>query len=53
MKRKKVSIRITESQLLMLTQKVIDEETTKSKLLREMIEKTVRNCRKKIQDEKK
>jgi len=51
-KDKKITIRITETQLRRLTDKIIEEETTKSNLLREMIEKTVRSCRKEITDGK-
>lgn len=52
MKNKKITIRVTESQLRMICDQVILEEKTKSELLREMIEKQIIICRKSIIDGK-
>ncbi len=46
MKNKRITIRITESQLLRLKEKIIMESTTKSKLLREIIDNATGFCRK-------
>ncbi len=53
MKNKKVTIRITESQLRMIRDQVILEEKTKSELIREMIDKQVRIYRNRLIDGKK
>lgn len=53
MKNKKITIRITENQLRMIRDQVIFEEKTKSELIREMIDKQVRICRKHLIDGKK
>lgn len=52
-KNKKITIRLTESQMIALTSKIIEEEKTKSELIREMIDKQVRICRKHLIDGKK
>ena len=52
-KNKKITIRLTESQMIALTSKIIEEETTKSNLLREMIQRTVQTCRNNLLDGKK
>ena len=44
-KNKKVSIRITESQMRRLSDSLIDEQMNQSQFLREMIDKYVRFCR--------
>lgn len=44
-KTKKVTIRITESQMRRLTESLINERMNMSKFLREMIDKYVRYCR--------
>lgn len=54
MKNKKITIRITESQLRMIRDQVILEEKTKSELIREMIDKQVQIIyRKRLRDGKK
>jgi Arc/MetJ-type ribon-helix-helix transcriptional regulator len=51
MKNKKITIRITESQLRMIRDQVILEEKTKSELIREMIDKQVKIIyRKRLRD---
>ena len=45
-KNRKVTIRITESQMRRLSDTLINEEMNQSQFLREMIDKYVRNCRK-------
>ena len=44
-KNKRVTIRITESQMRRLSDTIIDEQMNQSQFLREMIDKNVRNCR--------
>ena len=44
-KNRKVTIRVTESQMRRLTDTLIDEQITKSQIIREMIDKYIRNCR--------
>lgn len=44
-KNRKVTIRLTESQMKRLTDTLIEEQITKSQLIREMIDKYVRFCR--------
>ena len=44
-KNKRVTIRITESQMRRLSDTIIDEQMNQSQFLREMIDKYVRNCR--------
>jgi len=41
-KNRRVSIRLTESQMIRLTDTLIEEQITKSQLIREMINKYVR-----------
>lgn len=53
MKNKKITIRISENQLRMICDQVILEEKTKSELIREMIDKQVQICRKRLIDGKK
>ncbi len=45
-KNKKITIRITESQMRRLSDTLINEEVNQSQFLREMIDKYVRYCRK-------
>ncbi len=45
-KNKKITIRITESQMRRLSDTLINEQINQSQFLREMIDKYVRNCRK-------
>lgn len=45
-KTRKVTIRITESQMKRLSDALIDEQINQSQFLREMIDKYVRYCRK-------
>ena len=45
-KNKKITIRITESQMRRLSDTLIDEQMNQSQFLREMIDKYVRYCRK-------
>jgi len=45
-KNKKVTIRITESQMKRLSDTLIDEQMNQSQFLREMIDTYVRRCRK-------
>ena len=45
-KTKKLTIRLSEVQLKKLTDTLIDEQMTKSKIIREIIDKYVRTCRK-------
>ena len=45
-KNRKVTIRITESQMRRLSDTLIDEQMNQSQFLREMIDKYVRYCRK-------
>ncbi len=45
-KNRKVTIRITESQMRRLSDTLIDEQKNQSQFLREMIDKYVRFCRK-------
>ena len=44
-KNKRVTIRITESQMRRLSDTIINEQINQSQFLREMIDKYVRNCR--------
>jgi len=44
-KSKKLTIRLTESQMKRLTDTLIEEQMTKSQIIREMIDKYVRFCR--------
>lgn len=44
-KNRKVTIRLTESQMKRLTDTIIEEQITKSQLIREMLDKYVRFCR--------
>jgi hypothetical protein len=44
-KNKRVTIRITESQMRRLSDTIINEQMNQSQFLREMIDKYVRNCR--------
>jgi len=44
-KNRKVTIRITESQMRRLSDTIIDEQINQSQFLREMIDKYVRFCR--------
>jgi DNA-binding transcriptional regulator YbjK len=44
-KNRRVSIRLTESQMMRLTDTLIEEQITKSQLIREMINKYVRFSR--------
>lgn len=44
-KSKKITIRVTESQMKRLTDTIIEEQITKSQLVREMLDKYVRFCR--------
>jgi hypothetical protein len=44
-KNRKVTIRITESQMRRLSDTIINEQINQSQFLREMIDKYVRNCR--------
>jgi len=46
MKNKKLTIRITESQFKRLSDRIIDEQTTKSSFLRNLIENSEQVCRK-------
>jgi len=45
-KNKKITIRITESQMRRLSDTLINEEVNQSQFLREMIDKYIRYCRK-------
>jgi predicted DNA-binding protein len=45
-KNRKVTIRLTESQMRRLSDALIEEQITKSQIIREMIDKYVRVCRK-------
>jgi len=45
-KNKRITIRLTESQMKRLTDTFINEEQTQSQIIREMIDKYVRVCRK-------
>ena len=45
-KEKHLRIRITERQLRLLTERIIEEEKTKSELIREMIDNYIKFCRK-------
>lgn len=45
-KNRKVTIRITESQMRRLSDTLIDEQMNQSQFLREMIDKYIRFCRK-------
>ena len=53
MKNKKITIRITENQLRMICDQVIQEEKTKSELIRELIDNQVRIYRNRLIDGKK
>ncbi len=44
-KTKKLTIRLSEVQLKKLTDTLIDEQITKSQIIREIIDKYVRTCR--------
>ncbi len=44
-KNKKITIRITESQMRRLSDTLINEQVNQSQFLREMIDRYVRNCR--------
>jgi hypothetical protein len=44
-KTKKLTIRLSEAQLKKLTDTLIDEQITKSQIIREIIDKYVRTCR--------
>ena len=44
-KTKKLTLRLSEAQLKKLTDTLIDEQITKSQIIREMIDKYVRTCR--------
>lgn len=44
-KNKRITIRLTESQMKRLTDTFINEEQTQSQIIREMIDKYVRVCR--------
>ncbi|MHA8062653.1 ribbon-helix-helix domain-containing protein [Aquirufa aurantiipilula] len=44
-KNKRISIRLTETQLRRITDILIEEQITKSQIIREMIEKYLRCCR--------
>ena len=46
-KNKKITIRLTESQMRRLSDTLINEQVNQSQFLREMIDKYVRYCRKK------
>lgn len=52
MKNKKVTIRITESQFRRLSDRIIEEQTTKSNYMRNLLEKSDFSCRN-ISDESK
>ena len=45
-KNRKITIRLTESQMKRLTDTNVEEELTKSQIIRHMIDKYVRVCRK-------
>lgn len=47
MKNKKITLRITESQFKTLCERIIEEETTKSNFIRNLIEEQGQICRKK------
>lgn len=53
MKNKKITIRINQDQFRMICEQVKLEEKTKSELIREMIDKQVQICRKRLIDGKK
>ena len=53
MKNKKITIRISESQLRLIRDHVILEEKTKSELIRELIDNQVRIYRNRLIDGKK
>lgn len=53
MKDKKITIRINQDQFHMICEQVKLEEKTKSELIREMIDKQVQICRKRLIDGKK
>lgn len=46
MKNKKITLRITESQFKTLCERIIEEETTKSNFIRNLIEEQGQICRK-------
>ena len=50
-KTRKLTIRLSESQLKKLTDTLIDEQMTKSKIIREMIDKYIRTCRRTSKDD--
>lgn len=45
-KTKKITIRITENQLKFICERIIEEETTKSDYIRDLIENKSKTCRK-------
>lgn len=51
MKSKKLTIRITESQFKRLSDKIIEEQTDKSKFVRNLIDKIDLVCREDVVDE--
>lgn len=52
MKNKKLSIRITESQFSNLCDRIIQENTSKSNFIRDLLENSKNNCRKKSNKKK-
>ena len=44
-KTKKLTIRLSESQMRRLSDTLVEEQITKSQIIREMIDKYVRTCR--------
>lgn len=46
MKNKRITLRITESQFKRLCERIIEEETTKSKFIRNLLEEKEQICRK-------